>query len=401
MQTSNLVELESLGNHTNLSLFQTLLTLQEGQIFKNYKHLCSTLFFPVTTSTSKEIQLNFLNNFFEIEQKGHSLTIKHILYSYLTIENVIEHSKKKKREAFWTDNLGALILNDLGSLVEKNPTKKYNKLIFTTHEAAIKYGFVKEDFISWSDKDFKLILDELYTFFPILNPNNTAKKVTNFNSYCQEEIQKDLIINTDLRDLRIIKFMYQIYFEFVNNKLRNLLRHANSKSILLYSNTYVYQQEDSFLEFTKEEEVEIQRIEFTLLRKHNFPDKKSAYKSKKRREFFRERIFTITKTLNKLPIKGHIIYFTPEQILEAREYKLLDSVIQDKLYLTHSKQSSEFQKKFLTKHATSYDEEVILKLFDYLLPSYDKEYLLQRYKSYEFASIGPIELFTDLANGEI
>lgn len=119
-----------------IPISQTYLNLREGQVFKNYKEMCSFLEQPVGKAGNKKTQVEMFKRYFEYEKNGHKITITNVYYEPL------EEPSKGAYSMLIQKLILDMLVNEYKSIGE-------NHIIISKSRLAEKLGLIKVEY-----KDF-------------------------------------------------------------------------------------------------------------------------------------------------------------------------------------------------------------------------------------------------------
>lgn len=206
-----------------LPLKTSTMMMSEGQVFKNYKELCTFLRQPVADGNSKKSQLKEFERHFEYERQGYKYIIKHIydeplsalstgLYSNLIQKLILDMMVKARDNGEHKINLSKSMLLEKLCMVNFNYTKgKYDKRIF--------------DDIEVSDMDVKL--------FYMSVDNNMKRRIDSaLNSLSKKNIiDYDMItmICVDYDGVRRVRKAYDIERQYISEVKYNFMNNLGCK----------------------------------------------------------------------------------------------------------------------------------------------------------------------------
>jgi hypothetical protein len=169
--------------------------ISEGQIFKNYKVLCTELGEPIKTGKAKQLQLSDWERYFEYSKSGNSFIINKIH------DDPIEKVDGRGKKSIYS-NAVQLLITDLLARRHGYLTISKNKLLVSIGMTNVNYGECSKSVKKLSkhiDMDDKMI----YDFYNINNTNLTGILETALDNLQDKSI---IMYNRILKVCEVSKF---------------------------------------------------------------------------------------------------------------------------------------------------------------------------------------------------
>lgn len=289
-----------------------------GNVYKNYKELCSALNEKVKTGNSKLSQLNEWERYFSYEKKGHKFIINEIYSEPLPATNTIGNNA-----APYIDDIVKLILDLL--VQDNNKGKLFlsiNALLKQLNMVNDNYTYCKGQTLKLS-KVMNVPHENIEDFYQSSNTTLKSNLETALNSLKRQALIHwypsltvcfiDTYIETnELGEIKINKH------EYVNEKGETITNFQVAEPV----------KKRVYREATEQEERIILRIERELLEEYNCQSKADLFKRGKVEEYYKkvkDRLFEKTNIL--FYYNSYKIIFNEDQVKEQwnkleEQYKL-------------------------------------------------------------------------------
>ena len=129
-----------------LDLSNIIPTLSVGQVFKNYKELCSALQIEVRDGKSKRLQMEEVKRFMNLDKQGHKFIITEIYPTPIPKE-----IKENKRNSKYKDLIDYLFIEGLCELT-RNKGNKRIEIICDLRQLAYALSMIDWEFY-WKPTD--------------------------------------------------------------------------------------------------------------------------------------------------------------------------------------------------------------------------------------------------------